>query len=63
MVDDVSTADDLVAVAGEWMQEHARRFSRVLLLRHRRNQGLAQARNTAFPMLAPVTSSSWMQTI
>ena len=48
VVDDVSTQDDSVAVASAWMQEHAQRFSRVLLLRHERNQGLAQARNTAF---------------
>ena len=30
------------------MQRHAPRFARTLLLRHRRNQGLAQARNTGF---------------
>jgi glycosyltransferase involved in cell wall biosynthesis len=48
VVDDVSTEDDSVAVASEWLQENAQRFSRVLLLRHKRNQGLAQARNTAF---------------
>lgn len=48
VVDDSSAEDDSVAVASEWMQEHAQRFSRVLLLRHKRNQGLAQARNTAF---------------
>jgi glycosyltransferase involved in cell wall biosynthesis len=48
VVDDVSTADGSLAVAGAWLQEHAQRFSRVLLLRHRRNQGLARARNTAF---------------
>ena len=48
VVDDVSTADDSLAVASAWLQEHAQRFSRVLLLRHRRNQGLARARNTAF---------------
>jgi glycosyltransferase involved in cell wall biosynthesis len=48
VVDDVSTADDSLAVAGAWLQEHAQRFSHVLLLRHRRNQGLARARNTAF---------------
>lgn len=48
VVDDVSVEDDSVAVASAWMREHAERFSRVLLLRHGRNQGLAQARNTAF---------------
>ena len=48
VVDDVSAKDDSVAVAHEWMQAHKERFSRALLLRHKRNQGLAQARNTAF---------------
>ncbi len=48
VVDDFSAKDDSVAVASTWMLEHAQRFSRVLLLRHERNQGLAQARNTAF---------------
>ena len=48
VVDDASTQDDSVVVARSWMQEHAPRFSRIVLLRHMRNQGLAQARNTAF---------------
>lgn len=48
VVDDNSADDDSVAVASKWMQGHAERFSRVLLVRHQRNQGLAQARNTAF---------------
>ena len=48
VVDDLSTKDESVAVAAAWMEEHAGRFSRSLLLRHKRNQGLAQARNTAF---------------
>lgn len=48
IVDDGSTDDDSVPVARDWMQAHAERFGRVLLLRHRRNQGLAQTRNTAF---------------
>lgn len=48
MVDDVSTKDDTVAVARDWLQAHGERFARVCLLSHRRNQGLAQARNTAF---------------
>lgn len=48
VVDDVSAKDNSVAVATEWLQTHQERFSRVLLLRHKRNQGLAQARNTAF---------------
>jgi glycosyltransferase involved in cell wall biosynthesis len=48
VVDDTSTKDDSVAVAAEWLAKHASRFSRALLLRHVRNQGLATARNTAF---------------
>jgi len=48
IVDDRSERDDSVAVAQEWIEAHVTRFERVLLLRHRTNQGLAQARNTAF---------------
>lgn len=48
VVDDHSMRDDSVEVAKAWLAEHAGRFSRVLLLHHRQNQGLAQARNTAF---------------
>jgi glycosyltransferase involved in cell wall biosynthesis len=48
VVDDASTDNESVSVARDWMQGHAERFGRVLLLRHRRNQGLAQTRNTAF---------------
>ncbi len=48
VVDDASAKDDSVAVARDWLQAHTERFARVCLLRHRRNQGLAQARNTAF---------------
>lgn len=48
IVDDVSTKDESVGVARHWLQTHGDRFIRVSLLRHRRNQGLAQARNTAF---------------
>jgi len=48
IVDDLSTKDDSVAVARDWLQAHEARFARVCLLRHHRNQGLAQARNTAF---------------
>jgi glycosyltransferase involved in cell wall biosynthesis len=48
VVDDVSTKDASVRVAQDWLQAHGERFTRVSLLRHRRNQGLAQARNTAF---------------
>ena len=48
VVDDMSTSDDSLAVARAWMQTHKQRFARVLLLQHVRNQGLAQARNSAF---------------
>ena len=48
VVDDVSVKDDSVAIARKWMEDHAHRFSRVVLLQHKLNQGLAQARNTAF---------------
>lgn len=48
VVDDASSGDDSVGVAQIWMEQHASRFSRTLLLRHKRNQGLAQARNTGF---------------
>lgn len=48
IVDDLSRIDDSVGLARSWMQQHASRFARVLLLQHKRNQGLAEARNTAF---------------
>ncbi len=48
VVDDASDQDDSPAVARAWLAANAERFCRVLLLRHPRNQGLAQARNTAF---------------
>jgi glycosyltransferase involved in cell wall biosynthesis len=48
VVDDASDEDDSLAVARDWLATHAGRFGRVLLLRHARNHGLAQARNTAF---------------
>ena len=48
VVDDLSCVDDSIEVARGWMQEHAPRFARTLLLQHKRNQGLATARNTAF---------------
>jgi glycosyltransferase involved in cell wall biosynthesis len=48
IVDDVSTQDDSVRVAQEWMEANRHRFTRVLLLQHQRNQGLARSRNTAF---------------
>ena len=47
VVDDAST-DDGAEVVREWMQVHQTRFSRCVLLQHRRNGGLAAARNTAF---------------
>jgi glycosyltransferase involved in cell wall biosynthesis len=48
IVDDASDADDSAAAACGWAAAHAGRFARVLVLQHRRNQGLAAARNTAF---------------
>jgi glycosyltransferase involved in cell wall biosynthesis len=48
VVDDASDADAGADVAAEWMAGHAGRFARMLLLRHRRNQGLAETRNTGF---------------
>ena len=47
VVDDASS-DGGEEVVNEWMQAHQQRFRRCLLLRHRRNSGLAAARNTAF---------------
>ena len=48
VVDDASDKDNSLSVAMAWLSAHTGRFARTLLLRHRRNQGLAQARNTAF---------------
>lgn len=48
VVDDASDRDESLRVAETWLADHAARFGRALLLRHERNQGLAQARNTAF---------------
>ncbi len=48
VVDDCSMTDSSLDVARCWLEQNAERFARVLLLRHTRNQGLAQARNTAF---------------
>ncbi|GAB0115841.1 glycosyltransferase family 2 protein [Acidisoma sp. C75] len=48
IVDDRSEKDDSLAVARAWMEAHVDRFERMTLLRHRRNQGLARSRNTAF---------------
>ena len=47
IVDDSST-DASVKVAIHWLRTHANRFSRSMIVRHCSNQGLAQARNTAF---------------
>ena len=48
VIDDASTDGESVQAALGWMHGHSGRFARTLLLRHKRNQGLAQARNTAF---------------
>jgi glycosyltransferase involved in cell wall biosynthesis/SAM-dependent methyltransferase len=47
VVEDRST-DDSLAVALRWIQSHAARFNRVVLLRNRANSGLARTRNTGF---------------
>jgi glycosyltransferase involved in cell wall biosynthesis len=47
VVDDASS-DDSAVVAEKWLRMHATRFDRALLLKHRRNEGLAAARNNAF---------------
>lgn len=48
VVDDASTRDASSERCRSWMERHADRFDRALLIRHRRNLGLAEARNTAF---------------
>ena len=48
VVDDHSLEDDSVSVASDWLDANSGRFHRALLLRHTRNQGLAEARNSAF---------------
>ncbi len=48
VVDDASTEESSVEVAQGWFEAHADRFGRASLLRHLRNQGVAQAHNTAF---------------
>lgn len=48
IIDDVSTRDDSITVAEQWLAENERRFHRATLLAHRRNQGPSGARNTAF---------------
>jgi len=47
VVDDAST-DDSLAVARAWIEQHAERFNRVLLIRNTPNAGLGFARNVAF---------------
>ena len=47
VVDDASS-DGGAELVRAWMQAHQTRFSHCLLLRHRRNCGLAAARNSAF---------------
>ena len=47
VVDDAS-GDDSAALAQAWLETHRDRFERTELIRHGRNQGLSQARNTAF---------------
>lgn len=48
VVDDASDRDASAERCRSWMERHACRFERTLLLRHRGNRGLAEARNTAF---------------
>lgn len=48
VIDDCSTDKRCCTVVLEWMSEHFARFDRCILLRHCRNQGVSQARNTAF---------------
>jgi glycosyltransferase involved in cell wall biosynthesis len=47
VVDDCS-ADRSCEVTRDWMERHAARFVQARLIRHRQNQGLAEARNTGF---------------
>jgi glycosyltransferase involved in cell wall biosynthesis len=48
VVDDASAKDNSLEVAHSWLLANAESFARVQLLRHVCNQGLAEARNTAF---------------
>lgn len=48
IVDDASQKDNSADVAREWLEVHSERFERAILLKHTKNQGLAQVRNTAF---------------
>lgn len=47
VVDDGS-ADGSAMLARHWLEHNAARFARAILLKHAQNQGLSQARNTAF---------------
>ncbi len=47
VVDDAST-DKSLALTRDWAGRHASRFNRLLVLRSRRNSGLARARNAGF---------------
>ncbi|MCK8783867.1 class I SAM-dependent methyltransferase [Roseomonas sp. NAR14] len=47
VVDDRST-DDSLEVARRWVERHALRFNRAVVLSHRVNRGLAYSRNTGF---------------
>lgn len=48
IVDDCSNKDRSLETAVSWAEKNAGRFERTSVLRHSFNQGLAQARNTAF---------------
>ena len=48
VVDDASEADNSVEAAVKWARRHKDRFRRVSIQSHCRNQGPAEARNTAF---------------
>jgi glycosyltransferase involved in cell wall biosynthesis len=48
IVDDKSEADDSLDVAIAWAEQNAKRFHRISVLSHARNQGPAAARNSAF---------------
>lgn len=48
VIDDQSTDVRACELVSKWMRQHSERFTRCVLLRHRRNRGVAQARNSAF---------------
>jgi glycosyltransferase involved in cell wall biosynthesis len=48
IVDDLSECDASVVVAAGWLKRNHRRFHQATLLRHGRNQGPSEARNTGF---------------